>query len=162
MNTEKKLNRSEAQQFFAIEFNNQTWGLLDKQDRQAQEADLMLHAAHASYIHWLSAGNEVNRQRGAWLLARVYAELGLADRAQHYAAECEALTSTHKDKMADFDLFYVQEALARSHAVGENPQSAAPYYDAARKALEAIAAEEDRKIAAGDLKAGNWGSFTPA
>ena len=48
----------------------------------------MLHAAHASRFHWLSAGDVVNWLRGDWLLARVYAVLNHPSLALRFARLC--------------------------------------------------------------------------
>ena len=41
---------------FAVELFNRTWDLLDKEDRTQEEADTMIHAAHASRYHWGEIG----------------------------------------------------------------------------------------------------------
>ena len=37
---------------FADDLFNQTWNLIDKQDRSPAETDRMINAAHASRYHW--------------------------------------------------------------------------------------------------------------
>lgn len=56
----------DSHRHFAIQFNGQTWGLLDKLDRTWEEGEMMIYAAHASCRHWLEAGTGVNHQRGEW------------------------------------------------------------------------------------------------
>ena len=62
--------------------------------------------------------------------------------------------------MADFDVAYAREAMARAHAVAEDPQAPA-LYQAAKQAGDDIADPEDRKIFLGDLNSGSWGAFQP-
>lgn len=65
---------------YAVAFNTLAWDLLGRSDRGHEDDLKMLHAAHASLLHWLGAGAGAHHQRGLWLIARVYAELGLAKR----------------------------------------------------------------------------------
>ena len=58
---------------FAVETFNQTWDLMDKQDKSQAEIDRMIHAAHASRYHWEYVGEAVNLARGEWQISRVYA-----------------------------------------------------------------------------------------
>ncbi len=159
MNQQKKLSAEEAHKHFGVAYNNMVWEFLGKEDRTATESDEMIHAAHASHIHWLVVGNETNQQRGNWMLARVYSELGLADRALHYAGLCRELTAAHPDKMEQFDLAYSFEAVARASAVAGDTAAATKYYAQAREAGSKLAGE-DLKYFEGDLASGNWGSFT--
>ena len=161
MGKSDRLTPLEAHHFFGVRFNNRAWDLLEKEKRDADENEEMRHVAHASYIHWTVAGKEVNRQRGAWLLARVYAELEEPAAAVAYAQECKRWTDDHDDQMEDFDRFYSLEALARAAAVSGNLDVAREAYDRARDALKEIKGKEDRKIAKGDLNKGFWGEFKP-
>jgi hypothetical protein len=134
---------------FGIELNNLVWTMMDKPDRTPEEDEQMLHAAHASCYHWLEAGTPVNHARGVWLISRVYAVLGKADPALHYAKRC--LEICEANGIADFDIAFAYEALARAHAVGSNEGERDKHLQLAQKAGEAIAGEEDRKIFFGDL-----------
>ncbi|MEZ5666898.1 MAG: hypothetical protein R3F55_05600 [Alphaproteobacteria bacterium] len=149
----------DADRRFAIAFNNEVWDLLAKPRRSAAEDSRMVHAAHASCIHWLSAGTPVHHQRALWLLSRVYAELGNAAEAKRYAAQCAALTERARDLLAPFDLAYAMEALARAHAVaGEVEQALRNRRDAVALA-EAVEDEEARALTLDDIRSGNWGAL---
>jgi hypothetical protein len=93
MSDEKAYTEAEAHRLFAIQFNAQTWDLLDKTERNKEEEELMVYSAHASCRHWLEAGAGVNHQRGEWMISRVYAVLGLGDSALRHAERCLELTS---------------------------------------------------------------------
>jgi len=160
MNTPERLTPLEAHHFFGVRFNNRVWDLLEQEKRTPQEDDEMRHAAHASHIHWVVAGKEVNCQRGNWMLARVYAELGMGESADHYAAECEKLTREYPDQMEDFDRFYSAEAQARAAAVQGRHEEAEALFEAAWEAMRKIEKKEDREIAKADLNGGNWGGFS--
>jgi hypothetical protein len=156
MSEEKTYTEAEAHRFFAIEFNGQTWGLLEKSDRTAEEDALMVHCAHASHRHWVEAGTGVHQQRGEWLIARVYAVLGLGEAALRHAKRCLMLTEAHSDLMADFDWAYAYEGVARANAIAGQKAEALEYIEKAAQAGEAIAGEKDREFFVGDFEGGDW------
>jgi tetratricopeptide (TPR) repeat protein len=146
---------------FGIWYNNQVWALLAKRHRTASEDDLMIHAAHASHLHWLHAGTALHRQRGFWLLAHVYAELGLGERAVYYAEECAAVAKEYTKIMRDFDRSYTSEALARAYAVAGRLDDAHEHFQEAQRSGTEIGDDGDREIFMSDLTTGNWGDFVP-
>ncbi len=156
MSEEKRYNEAEAHRFFAIQFNSKTWELLDKPQRSPEEDEMMVHSAHASCRHWLEAGTGLHQQRGEWLIARVYAVLGLAEAAQRHADRCLALTEQHADLMQDFDRAFAYESAARAHAVAGQRQAALEYIALAQQAGEAIAGPEDKKVFFDDFNGGDW------
>lgn len=141
---------------FARSFNGRTWDLLAKPDRTEEEDEEMLLAASASLYHWMSAGTAVHAQRGQWLLARVYGELGRPQDALRHAQRCLALTKDNPDGMEDFDRAYAQEALARAFALLGEEAAANEHRRSAEEAGKAIADEESRRIFMTDLAAGRW------
>lgn len=159
LSDEKTYTEQEAHRFFAGNINGEVWGLLGKDDRTAEEDQLMIHAAHASLFHWLKVGTGVHHQRGAWLIARVYSELGLAKAAMRYAELCQDLTKQHADSLEDFDRAYAYECMARANAVAGNREQAKRFKALAQEAGEAIADDESKEYFLGDLQGGNWGDF---
>jgi len=57
---------------------NDTWRLMEKEDRTPEEDDQMVHQAHASAYHWLQVGTPANFARSHWQCSRVYCVLGRA------------------------------------------------------------------------------------
>jgi hypothetical protein len=143
-------------QKLAVTLNGEVWSLLAKQGRGEDDARRMVHAAHASHYHWLHAGNEVNEQRGEWLIAHVYSVLGLGEAALRHAERCAELTAKLQDQLKDFDLAYSAEALARAHAVLGDGDRASEHKARARELGDKIAEPEDKKIFDGDFAAGDW------
>src|SRR5829696_569161 len=92
-----------AQRWFAVECNNRAWDLLERSDRTAEEADEMVHLAHASCWHWQHAGTEINRLRAMCLLANVYSQVGRAQEALRYAVECLNLSTLNLPEQVPFD-----------------------------------------------------------
>ena len=156
MDESKTYTLDDAQLEFAKRTNGRVWQLLDKPDRTEAENEEMILAAHASLYHWLFAGAEAHRQRGEWMIARVYTALGEADQALKHARRCLELTEKHRDKMQDFDLAYAYEGLSRAFALNGNQEEAQKYLKMARSAGESISNQEDKEIFLGDLNSGNW------
>jgi hypothetical protein len=156
VNEEKTYTETEAHRLFAAKSNGEVWGLLEKADRSSAEDELMIHAAHASCFHWVKVGTGLHHQRGEWLIARVYSELGFADAALRHAHRCRQLTLAHTDLMEDFDRAYAHEAVARANALAGDLAEARRALQLAEAAGQAIADEESKRLFLGDLRGGNW------
>jgi hypothetical protein len=161
MNEEQKAREMEsnirnASQYFAASLNGEVWNLLQKSDRSVIEKERMIHAAHASCFHWLVVGTGAHHQRGEWLIARVYTELGLVEPALRHAVRCLELTHEHKDLVKDFDWAYAYEGIARANALAGNSDDATKYRRLAEQHGNLIESEEDKKIFISDFLGGNW------
>jgi tetratricopeptide (TPR) repeat protein len=156
MNDEKTYTLEEAAQHFAKMLNNKVWELLQKTDRSKSENELMIHAAHASCYHWLNAGTGLHHQRGEWLIAHIYTELGFADSALRHASRCLELTNEFAESIKDFDWAYAYEGVARANALAGNRDEALKYIQLAQESGQAISGEEDKSVFTGDFNAGNW------
>ena len=156
MNDEKTFTELEAQRYFAVKLNHRVWEMLEKPDRNRQDDELMVLAAYASYYHWLQVGTAVHRQRAEWLIARVFTVLGNSQQALHHARRCLELTQNHAEMMADFDVAFAYEGMARANAAAGNRDEALKYAQLAEKAGQAIVEEEDRRIFMDDFYGGDW------
>ncbi len=146
---------------FAKKINGEVWSLLEKPTRSRDEDERMVHAAHASLYHWLHAGTGVHRQRGEWLIARVYTVLGDRPAAERHTRRCLELTEAHAAELQDFDLAFAYELAARTAALGGDRARAAEFIEKARHAGTAIADPEDRKIFFDDFFAYPWFGVDP-
>lgn len=151
---EPQFTEREAHLRFAAGFNGYVWSILGKEDRSEHETDMMVHAAHASRLHWGVVGTPLNVQRGEWLLARVYAVLNRPEQALHHARKCLELTEEHN--FDDFDLAYAYEAMARAYAASGNKDEAEKYRTLAEVAGEKIQKVEDRELFLEDYKSEPW------
>jgi hypothetical protein len=133
----------------AVGLFNFVWTLLEKEQRSTNEDDLMIHAAHASRLHWERPGAPVNHVRGEWQVSRVYAALGRGEPSLHHARRCLELCEEHG--IGDFDLAYAYEALARAHSVAGAREKASRYAGLAREQAERVADREDREHLLEDL-----------
>jgi hypothetical protein len=130
---------------------NYTWVLMERTDRSAGEDDEMVHAAHASAYHWMTVGEPRHHCRGEWLCARVYTLVGRAEPALHHARRCLALCEEHAAGLADWDLPYAHEALARAYAVAGDADRVAEHRAAAEALLADVADPQDREQLERDL-----------
>ena len=134
-----------------IELFNYTWELLDKPQRTREENDTMIHAAHASRFHWEKAGGTaVNLARGEWQVSRVYAVLGRAEAARFHGQRC--LELCQENGIADFDLAFAYEALARAASVAGDTTERGKYLALAQEASQHIADQDDRDVVIHDLE----------
>jgi tetratricopeptide (TPR) repeat protein len=81
-----------AHRWFAVEFNNRAWELIEKDGRSADETQEMLHTAHAAALHWKAIGTPLNDQRAENLLATAYLQAGRAEPALRHAQRCLSLS----------------------------------------------------------------------
>jgi DNA-binding transcriptional MerR regulator len=129
---------------------NGTWALLEKENRTRDEDDAMVHMAHASRHHWGRIGTPANLARGEWQCSRVYAVLERPEPCLHHAQRC--LDICQENGIADWDLAFAYEALARAYAVAGDAERAQAHTEQALAAAEEIATDEDRELVLSDLE----------
>ena len=134
---------SENHKHFAANCFNQTWDLIEKEDRSQEETDQMIHAAHASRYHWEFVGKAVNLARGEWLISRVYAIINRAEPCLYHADRC--LKITLNNNLEDFDLAFAYEAMARACDLAGDDVETAKYITLAKDAGANIADEKDQE-----------------
>ena len=156
MSEETRYSLEQAHLHFAKSLNGEVWSLLEKENRSREQDERMLAAAFGSYYHWMQMGNQVNRQRGEYLIARVYLELGITSEALAHAQRCLELTNQFKNQMQDFDQAFALEMVARTNAAANKIEVAREYYNLAKEAGQEIADEEDGEIFFADFNAGIW------
>ena len=141
---------SQVQRKLAAALFNRVWTLLEQETRTEAEDAEMIHAAHASTYHWMQIGKPVNRARGEWQCSRVYAVLGLPGPALFHARK--VLDICQAEGIADFDLAFAYEALARASALGGDESEARRWAELARAACAQVAEDADREIVMADLE----------
>jgi hypothetical protein len=136
----------------AAQLFNETWRLLEREDRGQQDDDQMIHTAHASRYHWGQApgATPAHLARGEWQISRVYAVLGRPEPAIYHAQRVVDICQANS--IGDWDLAYGYEALARAFAVASDAEAARAFTDRALAAAEAIAEDEDRDLLLADLE----------
>jgi hypothetical protein len=120
---------------------------MERDARTPEENDELIHVAHASRYHWGNVGEAANFARGEWQCSRMYTVLGRAEGAMWHAQRCLEICTQHG--LADWDLAYAYEALARAHASAGEAEEAARLVQLAR-GVE-IAEDDDREHLLEDL-----------
>ncbi|HEX4704939.1 MAG TPA: MerR family transcriptional regulator [Pseudonocardiaceae bacterium] len=140
------------ERLLASQLFNQTWRLLEQEQRSTADDDRMIHTAHASRYHWgqVPTATPAHLARGEWQVSRVYAVLGRSEPALHHAQRVLDICLEHG--IGDWDLAFAYEALARASAVLPDAEAARGYTDKALAAAEAITEDEDRDLLLADLE----------
>jgi hypothetical protein len=133
----------------AVDLFNEVWALLDTADRTAAQGERMVHAAHASRLHWEAVGTAENIAVADWLCSRVYAVLGRGEPAMYHARWC--LERAEREALQDWVRAEGHEALARAHTLIGDLDEARRHADEARKVCDSIDDAEDRNVVLGDL-----------
>jgi DNA-binding transcriptional MerR regulator len=140
----------EDERRLATNLFNAVWTLLETEQRTRQQDDEMLHMAHASRHHWGLVGDHEHRARGEWQCSRVYSVLGRPEPALHHAGRVLEICEEHG--IADFDLAFAYEALARAHAIAGDSEEARHMTELALSACKGISDDEDRQLVLNDLE----------
>jgi hypothetical protein len=149
--SEDGFDETTAHRHFAAACFNRAWDFLDLPHRNDKQVEEMVHAAHASFWHWLHVPEQtpVNMSIGLWQLARVYAVAGLAEESRRWAHRC--LEVGEAERLDPFYRAYAHEAFARAERVAGAAASAERHVAAARALLPAIEELDDRERLAKDL-----------
>jgi DNA-binding transcriptional MerR regulator len=134
----------------AAKLFNGVWTLLETENRSRDDDDRMLHMAHASRYHWGQVGAPRNLARGEWQCSRVYAVLHRPEPSLHHARRVLDICQEHG--IADFDITFAYEALARAHAVAGDADTARTMTERALATVDGIAEDQDRAIVLADLE----------
>jgi hypothetical protein len=135
---EPPFDLAKAHRWFAIELNNLAWDLLENESRSAEDAERMVHAAHASVHHWLQVGTALNHQRGQCLLATAYAAAQLPEAAVRHAERCLALSRQNGAEQTPFDLATAYGSAAQAYAAMGNQAKAQALYSKSREYVAAL------------------------
>jgi hypothetical protein len=138
----------------AVDLFNRVWALLQSDERTPEQADELVHAAHASAYHWRQIGAPENFARSEWQCSRVYAVLGRPEPALRHARRCLELCEEHG--IGDWDLGFAYEALARAHAVAGDAPDTARWLARAQEQAGHVAEADDREHLLAEL-----GTITP-
>src|SRR4051794_29231711 len=130
-----------------VDLFNGTWELMKRTDRTPDDDAAMVHMTHASAYHWSKVGTPENFARSEWQVSRVYAVLGRGEPSLWHAQRCLDLCTTNG--IADWDLAFAHEAMARAYAVGGDLDRAREHVALARAVQ--MAEDDDRELVEADL-----------
>jgi len=128
---------------------NETWDLIDKQDRTDEETITMLHKAHTSCYLWREANSPLNNARGEWQVSRVYSILGEGRLALLHGTRSLALCVDNG--IGEFDLAFGYEAVARAYKALGNATLQEENKQLGLAACESIADNDDRDYTLGNF-----------
>ena len=108
-------NKAELHKHFSTHCFNETWKLIDKENRSDEEYEEMVHYAIASLFHWSKREDCTNRQKsiGCWQVSHCYV---LAEDFKQ-AAPLDKLCLEFSENEESFYLSYAHETLARTAAL---------------------------------------------
>lgn len=144
--SEPPFDMPRVQRWFAIEFNNQAWDLVERTDRSAEESQRMIHLAHAAMVHWQAIGQPINRLRGECLLASVYLA---ADRFESAALHSEQALAFSAQGIADetpFDVASLYACAVRVYERQGNSDQVTKLRPMADAAIEKLTEADDRAL----------------
>lgn len=142
--SEPAFDLAAAHRWFAIEFNNAAWDLVESAGRSPEEAERMLHLAHAACLHWLEAGKPVNHMRALSLLAHAHACAGSGRLAVGFARRCAEI-GLELDNQTPFDRAGAASAMACALRADGQLHDAQTWESKARQ-LAAELEDDDRQV----------------
>ncbi len=144
---------AKAHQEFSCECFNQTWGLLDLEERSEQQVMEMISTAHASLYHWRQREDctPENLSIGLWQLARVYAVAKSPQEAMRSAKAC--LKISEDQGLSPFCMAYAHEAVCRAAAIGGDKETAETHLELTKSHAEGVTDDHDRKLIDADIEA---------
>lgn len=137
---------SRAHRWFAVEFNNAAWDLVEKPSRTAEEDEQMVHLAHASCLHWKHDGTPLNHQRAQILLTNVYCQLNFASAAMRHAEKALELCESNGDSQTPFDRATSYLCAAQANACAGNEAKARELKQNAIEAAGEIEHPDEKRV----------------
>ena len=134
----------------AIKLFNETWDLLDMNERTPSQDAMMLHKAHTSCHLWSLVGTHLNNTRGEWQVSHVYSVLGMGKPALLHGEL--ALDICLQNNVSGLDLTFGYEAVARAYSILGQADQAVRYKQQALDASETIADPADKKYACKEIQ----------
>ncbi len=133
----------------AVETFNETWALLERDDRTTEDDLDMVGLTLTSRYHWRLAGDPRNHAMSDWQASRVFASIGEAELARAFADA--AIDRCAEHELDAFMTGFAEEALARALLVGGDKRGARAVLERARHLEAAIDDDEERAALTADL-----------
>jgi len=125
------------------ELFNQVLVLVDRADRNCEENARMIHAAHASRLHFEFGGTVVNIALGEWQCSRVHCAMGHSDAGLYHAFRYLEMAESYG--LGPFHLSYAHAAVARAYTIC-NRSEAERHLEQARELSLHTAEGEERDV----------------
>jgi hypothetical protein len=157
---ERMVDERDLHRWFGVQLNNSQWGRIEAGDISAAspllDREQFLYSAFASAYHWRRVGTIANAARGEHLIARSAVLVGMPEVALAHARRCLSLVEDNRAVMADWDVAFALEALARAEAASGLEAAAAATLERAIAAAAVVADDEDRSIVQRELLREPW------
>jgi hypothetical protein len=131
-----------AQRWFAVEFNNRAWDLIEQPSRTAEQVQELIHAAHAAAVHWQAVGTPLQAQRAENLLATAYCVAGKPEPALRHAQRCLALSEQNASEESAFDRATAFGCAALAHQLAADELESERLMTLAQSAAEKLEADD--------------------
>jgi hypothetical protein len=155
----RRVEERDMHRWFAVEFNNEVWDLLDAGVGLASpeaDRDLVLYGAYASARHWAECGGPAQQARAEHLVARAELAVGDPAVALRHARRCLELVLASPDAVSDWDAPFAHEALARALAGTGDAEQAGRQRELAMELTKRVADRQDREVLETALRRGPW------
>lgn len=157
---ERMVDERDLHRWFGAQLNNTMWDRIEDPetgpDTARSERESLLYSAYAAAYHWRQVGTVANHARGEHLIARMAVKLGEAEVALRHARRCLELVEADPDEMADWDLAFAHEALARALAATGDGTAGARHRRQAETLTAALADDGDRELLEAELARPPW------
>jgi tetratricopeptide (TPR) repeat protein len=149
MTDDTSFDEAAGHRYFSANAYNSAWDYIRLPERAEEETEAMLHAAHASFWHWMHRPDltPTNLAIGYWQLARVYTLAGEPETALRYAGR--SLEASNATELVFQGFAY--EALARAEAARGDMEAAAAHKARALALAQQVEDPEDRLLLMNDL-----------
>ncbi|NQT34216.1 hypothetical protein HQ587_03415 [bacterium] len=147
--SDKKNLTLEDYSLIARNITDRVWQLLDKEEVTSEEADQLIHAAHAARFHLGEIGTPLDIARSEWHLSRAYLKVGRPVPAYYYGQKC--LEVCRDKELGPFTISYAYETLARTAQKLEDEDAFEEYIGLAKRYGKMIENEDEKKIFFTDL-----------
>jgi len=147
------IDQDAAHRYFATEFFNRTWDLLELDSRSDEDIEMMIDIAHASRTHWRQRDDVSPKHESisAWQLSRVYSVADRPDEALRHGVR--ALEIATRAETGALYVGYGHEAVARAAAALGDSDTAVLHLEAGRDLLSSISGPDERQTLKSDLDA---------
>ncbi|HUO46265.1 MAG TPA: hypothetical protein VM470_05485 [Acidimicrobiia bacterium] len=154
------VDRRDVNRWFGVHLNNGAWDQIEAgvpdADNTEEEQLAFLYGAFASAFHWSQVGGVANRARAEHLISRVALQIGYHEIALDHARRCLRMVTDNPGAVADWDLGFALEALARALAATGNQEEATERRVEAKQATAAVANPDDQAVLETELSRGPW------
>lgn len=144
--SEPPFDVQKAHRWFAVELNNESWGLVEAAERSPADVERMIHAAHGACYHWLHVGDLLNHLRAQCLLATAYAKANLVEPAVRHAEKCLQLSEEAGEKQTAFDRATAYGCAANAYKLAGQLEKSRSAYQRACVAAEKFEDAGDRPV----------------